>query len=631
MATCKDPSCKKYPVYGYKNGKREYCFDHQLEKMVNVVNKRCIVDDCILKASFGKEWRKQLYCKEHRNKIDPTMEDVISPRCIAAGCTLQPAFNFPGKKPALYCSKDQLEGMIHIKQRNCVTCLEEYGKYITARYGPEGVKPIFCYDHKAQTDINLISKKCETCKKELAIYGLEGGTMQFCRAHMDPNMHIYLVRRRCEYAGCIKLPSFNLKGLSPKFCGDHCDRKTMINVLNKAECATNGCPLFPSYGIIGGKPTYCSDHADKKTMINLVGHKCEYTDDDCPDCPNRAKYNYINLSAKFCKDHRDPKMIDSTARICIDSDNNIKCTKIAYYNTPGNKADYCISHRNHGMLPNPTKRCDHKDCKEIALFGLTTRIHCEDHQVKGEYNLVEQECKSCNCLMVVNLKGICGFCDPTMLKTFRLAKQKKVKEFLDNNNIIYSLYDEIIDTKCHKLRPDFVIDAGTHFVVLEVDENAHKGVSYRGVLQQGKYKNLTCEEARMVNISQALGMKTIFIRYNPDAFNVKGIKNNPTNTTRCKLLIDMIKVMMNKNPENLQFLSVVYLFYDEFIREDIKLLTLLEDETQKHNKKPTKVVPKAETKQPVKTVSNADSKKPVKTEPGNKIKLNTKNRKVVEI
>lgn len=71
--------------------------------------------------------------------------------------------------------------------------------------------------------------------------------------------------------------------------------------------------------------------------------------------------------------------------------------------------------------------------------------------------------------------------------------------------------------------PDFLYNQPTHFIDLEVDENQHKTKPYE------------CDRARMVEISQALGLKTIFIRYNPDPFVTDGIKQDPGKVIRKKI------------------------------------------------------------------------------------------------
>jgi len=109
--------------------------------------------------------------------------------------------------------------------------------------------------------------------------------------------------------------------------------------------------------------------------------------------------------------------------------------------------------------------------------------------------------------------------------------------------------------------PDFLIDANTHKIVLEVDENQHK--SY----------NEECEKARMINISQTLGMPVIFVRYNPDKFK-KPFKYNRriTKKYRKELLLQWLNQTSVMKPNNGdEFLRVVYLFFDGFNPENIQV------------------------------------------------------------
>jgi very-short-patch-repair endonuclease len=55
----------------------------------------------------------------------------------------------------------------------------------------------------------------------------------------------------------------------------------------------------------------------------------------------------------------------------------------------------------------------------------------------------------------------------------------------------------------------FLYDCKTHYVVLEVDEEQHRGKTYE------------CDQKRMWEIAQSLGMPSIFIRYNPDKYKVR--------------------------------------------------------------------------------------------------------------
>ena len=63
-------------------------------------------------------------------------------------------------------------------------------------------------------------------------------------------------------------------------------------------------------------------------------------------------------------------------------------------------------------------------------------------------------------------------------------------------------------------RPDFVFDYNTHKFVVKVDEHQHNNY------------NCQCEQVRMAQITQSIGIPTIFIRYNPykykDKYKVNG-------------------------------------------------------------------------------------------------------------
>lgn len=150
-----------------------------------------------------------------------------------------------------------------------------------------------------------------------------------------------------------------------------------------------------------------------------------------------------------------------------------------------------------------------------------------------------------------------------MIKSFNLSKQIEIKKMLDNKKYKYTIYDKVIDTKCGLERPDFLFDCGTHFVVLEIDENQHR--------------NKDCEKARMINISQSLGLKTVFLRYNPDSFKVGKDRLDPSKPTRHRTITTWLNYLLKHEPTN--FLSVMYLFYDEYDEKKFDLTTLLEMET----------------------------------------------------
>jgi len=116
-----------------------------------------------------------------------------------------------------------------------------------------------------------------------------------------------------------------------------------------------------------------------------------------------------------------------------------------------------------------------------------------------------------------------------------------------------------------KKRPDFVIDADTHKVVLEVDEYQHK---------KGEYN---CEVKRMWDIAQALGIPTLFIRYNPDNYMFNGITKDSNDRERKQELLMCLSDAVKSPPaEESQFLRVVYLFYDGYDSTKYKITTIPE-------------------------------------------------------
>jgi hypothetical protein len=214
------------------------------------------------------------------------------------------------------------------------------------------------------------------------------------------------------------------------------------------------------------------------------------------------------------------------------------------------------------MIVKPKSECTHsKDCKEVAIYGISTPVRCETHKENFDLNLVEKECNSCHFLYILNKKGFCGICDPDEFNKTRLAKQNQVKNWLDTKGYKYTSCDTMVDNgECFKYRPDFLFDCDTHFVVLDVDENQHKNMPEE------------CECVRMVNIFNGLGLTTKFIRYNPDKFKMNKSSKDPSFGSRMKVLEQHLMYAFNDEP--VSPLSIKHLFYDNrettlFMKVDI--------------------------------------------------------------
>ena len=90
----------------------------------------------------------------------------------------------------------------------------------------------------------------------------------------------------------------------------------------------------------------------------------------------------------------------------------------------------------------------------------------------------------------------CASCQPGVFQNLRLAKQKKIERLFDSQRLKYVSTDRVVDGgACGKERPDFLFASATHFVIVEVDEYQHRGTK--------------CEETRMFNLAQGLGMRNL--------------------------------------------------------------------------------------------------------------------------
>ncbi len=143
------------------------------------------------------------------------------------------------------------------------------------------------------------------------------------------------------------------------------------------------------------------------------------------------------------------------------------------------------------------------------------------------------------------------------------------------NNVVGNeiLADRIIDSTCNLYRPDILYDCGTHIVVVECDENQHKNYPWESCSLNRSLEHM--EEKRMYEIMVAYGLPAIFIRWNPDNFNVKGsegprvlrINKKYNNARRLEMLVKWVKYCMKLEVKQ----GVIYkkLFYDEYEEDDM--------------------------------------------------------------
>ena len=397
-------------------------------------------------------------------------------------------------------------------------------------------------------------KCCQPECSKRASFNIPGKPPEWCKDHKTSQM-INVRDKKCLTPECNKIPSFSMPGDSPKWCGQH---KTNEMINNKTQQCVY-CYKKPFYNLPGEKAKYCSDHK-LDGMINVLNKKC--CELNCEISPN---YNYKDLKEPlYCLKHKKLDMIDVRHKKCDEDE----CQKRAICGIPGNKPNKCITHMTNGQIRKPTRRCNTKKCNNIAVFGFNTiATHCDVHKEENQINLIEGHCSNCGLLTILTETKICELCGHfAEVKKRLLEKQLRIKDLIQKENIEIFSYDSVIDKACNKKRPDIVIDCSTHFIVVEIDEFQHK----RG-------QGYLCENIRMLDIAQALGLNTIFIRYNPDAYKTpKGRIGRESNNKREEKLINTIKIYQKAIPLN--FLNVIYLYYDGW-KGNIELIEL--DMTQR--------------------------------------------------
>lgn len=208
-----------------KADKIRFCKKHRLDKMVDVVNPKCL--DCGKQPVFNiKGSKKGIYCDEH--KLDG-MVDVHTKRCEFIYCETQPVFNKKGTKTGIYCFEHKLDGMVDVVSKHC----EDESCEVRASYNIEGAKTgKFCVDHKLDGMIDIMSKRCEREECNIiASYNIKGlKTAKLCAAHKSDDM-VSVTNPLCNK--CDTIAVFNIPGSDiGAYCFEH-KLPGMIDVKNK--------------------------------------------------------------------------------------------------------------------------------------------------------------------------------------------------------------------------------------------------------------------------------------------------------------------------------------------------------------------------------------------------------------
>ena len=294
-------------------------------------------------------------------------------------------------------------------------------------------------------------------------------------------------------------------------------------------------------------------------MIDIKHKRCEH-----PECKSHPSYNFEGqVKAKFCKEHKELGMIDIKHKRC----EHPECKTSSSYGYCSQGVSHCAQHKNEKMFVRPNRQCSNDNCQEIATYGITEPCHCEAHQIEKEICLLGQKCQGC-CRNdeILNKEGMClNYCAPddTHKKIMREKKKEKLvlkylDEYIRDVDILSTVDDKVFDSSCDMCRPDRLYDLGTHYVIVEVDEEQHK--KKRSSCSLGEIGELR----RMYNIRNALGMNCIFLRFNPDKFKVSDKEIKINMNERLKKLCKWIDHCFKMKLEDYSKVKYKKLFYDEY-------------------------------------------------------------------
>jgi hypothetical protein len=262
----------------------------------------------------------------------------------------------------------------------------------------------------------------------------------------------------------------------------------------------------PSFGLEEDKRATCCKDCKSDNMKYIKMKKCS--------CGS-GKRRYYGLEGDkrptCCKECKSDTMVDIKNKKC-------SCGSgiIPYFGLKTDKRPTCCSKcKTDKMVDIRNKKCS---CgKKQPYFGLKTDKRatcCWECKSADMVDIKHKRCKTDHCDIQSGNSRYRGYCSRCFFYTFpdeKLTRNYKTKEntIVDHIKQKFPNYDWVHDRRvvdgCSLKRPDLYCDFGSHIVVIEVDEDAHRGYS--------------CEEKRMFTIINDFGVRsTIFIRINPDKY-----------------------------------------------------------------------------------------------------------------
>ena len=159
--------------------------------------------------------------------------------------------------------------------------------------------------------------------------------------------------------------------------------------------------------------------------------------------------------------------------------------------------------------------CEHDTLREQCIICHGSRICEHDKRLSSCITCTPSSgCQHCHTVSIIgsNWKPYCFRCYCVLNPDAIIPRKYKLKEHHIVDALkahfkeqITMIFDKAIEGGCSKKRPDVSIDFGSHYLMIEIDENRHV--------------NNSREEKRMVELYEDVGFrKIIFLRFNPDRY-----------------------------------------------------------------------------------------------------------------
>lgn len=269
----------------------------------------------------------------------------------------------------------------------------------------------------------------------------------------------------------------------------------------------------------------------------------------CKGCGiKQCSYSFPGLPRSHCKGCSTSGMVGR-----VQKNKCVKCHAVRRsWGLPGSVATHCTKcrypemHRKYNMC----QVCETKS----AWFGregqYTRCEECKDEDMQPLKPCRQGNCQKCGVMYVAPCDGrLCPLCRPTT--RVRTREDRAVQYLLENIPGVMMVRDKKIGGGCSKRRPDILFDAGTHFVVVEIDELQHAGY------------DRACENRRMYEIAQDCGLPTVFVRWNPDEWRMHNVLQHVPMAVRLQTLCDYVQRAMKKCPSEGYKVDIVWLYYDD--------------------------------------------------------------------